>query len=143
VKYFVLSALLAGQIARCQGIRPPINKTTAPRLHIMATGAGARVSSASGRHRAGNLLPVRDPAKGKCRGQDENHRATGTPELMIMVVHADEADYHEDTGEIEARGNVHVDYRDDPGKVKPVGNVRIKAGNCRRSALGRTEVTHW
>ena len=51
--------------------------------------------------------------------------------LMIMVVHADEADYHEDTGEIEARGNVHVDYRDDPGKVKPVGNVRIKLETAR------------
>jgi hypothetical protein len=25
--------------------------------------------------------------------------------LMIMMVRADEADYHEDTGEIEARGN--------------------------------------
>jgi lipopolysaccharide assembly outer membrane protein LptD (OstA) len=45
--------------------------------------------------------------------------------LLIMVVRADEADYHEDTGEIEARGSVQVNYRDDPGGTK-AGNVRIK-----------------
>jgi hypothetical protein len=45
--------------------------------------------------------------------------------LMIMVVRADEADYHEDTGEIEARGSVQVNYRDDPTDVR-AGNVRIK-----------------
>ena len=45
--------------------------------------------------------------------------------LMIMVVRADEADYHEDTGEIEARGSVQVNYRDDPGGAK-AGSVRIK-----------------
>ena len=45
--------------------------------------------------------------------------------LLIMVVRADEADYHEDTGEIEARGSVQVNYRDDPNGTK-VGNVRIK-----------------
>jgi lipopolysaccharide assembly outer membrane protein LptD (OstA) len=46
--------------------------------------------------------------------------------MMIMAVRADEADYHEDTGEIEARGAVHVDYRDDPRSPKATGNVRIK-----------------
>ena len=46
------------------------------------------------------------------------------PSLMIMVVRADEADYHEDTGEIEARGNVQMNYRDDPAGVR-AGNVRI------------------
>jgi lipopolysaccharide assembly outer membrane protein LptD (OstA) len=45
--------------------------------------------------------------------------------LMIMVVRADEADYHEDTGEIEARGNVQMNYRDDPSGVR-AGNVRIR-----------------
>ena len=45
--------------------------------------------------------------------------------LLIMVVRADEADYHEDTGEIEARGSVQVNYRDDPSGTK-AGNVRIK-----------------
>jgi lipopolysaccharide assembly outer membrane protein LptD (OstA) len=45
--------------------------------------------------------------------------------LMIMVVKADEADYHEDTGEIEARGDVQVSYRDDPSTTRN-GNVRIK-----------------
>ena len=42
-----------------------------------------------------------------------------------MMVRADEADYHEDTGEIEARGNVWMNYRDDPGDIK-AGSVRIK-----------------
>ncbi len=45
--------------------------------------------------------------------------------LMIMVVRADEADYHEDSGEIEARGSVQVTYRDDPSATRN-GNVRIK-----------------
>jgi lipopolysaccharide assembly outer membrane protein LptD (OstA) len=45
--------------------------------------------------------------------------------MMIMVVRADEADYHEDTGEIEARGSVQVTYRDDPSANRN-GNVRIK-----------------
>src|SRR5438067_653938 len=45
--------------------------------------------------------------------------------LMIMVVRADEADYHEDTSEIEARGSVQMSYRDDPGGAK-AGNVRIR-----------------
>ena len=45
--------------------------------------------------------------------------------MMIMVVRADEADYHEDTGEIEARGSVQVAYRDDPSANRN-GNVRIK-----------------
>ena len=45
--------------------------------------------------------------------------------LMIMVVKADEADYHEDTGEIEARGDVQVSYRDDPSTARN-GNVKIK-----------------
>lgn len=48
--------------------------------------------------------------------------------LLIMEVRADEVDYHEDTGEIEARGNVRVRYRDDPGNTKN-GNVRIKLEN--------------
>ena len=52
--------------------------------------------------------------------------------LMIMVVTADEADYHEDSGEIEARGKVHVDYRDDPVRTNLVGNVRIKLEPARQ-----------
>ena len=53
-------------------------------------------------------------------------RASVSPlQLLIMAVSADEADYHEDTGEIEARGNVRMSYRDDPAGNK-AGNVRIK-----------------
>jgi lipopolysaccharide assembly outer membrane protein LptD (OstA) len=51
--------------------------------------------------------------------------------LMIMVVRADEADYHEDTGEIEARGSVQVNYRDDPGGTK-AGSVRIELERTNR-----------
>jgi lipopolysaccharide assembly outer membrane protein LptD (OstA) len=54
--------------------------------------------------------------------------------VMIMVVRADEADYHEDSGEIEARGQVRVDYRDDPSQTQAVGNVRIKLESARYSA---------
>ncbi len=48
-----------------------------------------------------------------------------------MVVRADEADYREDTGEIEARGSVQVNYRDDPGGTK-AGSVRIKLERTNR-----------
>jgi len=58
--------------------------------------------------------------------------AQDTPlSLMIMVVQADEADYHEDSGEIEARGSVQVNYRDDPGGTK-AGSVRIKLEKTNR-----------
>ena len=46
-------------------------------------------------------------------------------QLLIMAVSADEVDYHEDSGEIEARGNVKMSYRDDPAANR-AGNVRIK-----------------
>jgi lipopolysaccharide assembly outer membrane protein LptD (OstA) len=36
--------------------------------------------------------------------------------LVFMVVRADEADYHEDTGEIEARGSVRISSRLDPAR---------------------------
>jgi hypothetical protein len=53
-------------------------------------------------------------------------KITDSPlQLSIMVVSADEADYHEGTGEIEARGNVKMTYRDDPAEHR-AGNVRIK-----------------
>jgi lipopolysaccharide assembly outer membrane protein LptD (OstA) len=32
------------------------------------------------------------------------------PARKMMVLHADEATYHEDTGEIETRGNVHIKF---------------------------------
>ncbi len=53
--------------------------------------------------------------------------------LMIMVVRADEADYHEDSGEIEARGSVQITYRDDPSANRN-GNVRIKLENRSESS---------
>jgi lipopolysaccharide assembly outer membrane protein LptD (OstA) len=47
-------------------------------------------------------------------------RLTGNAEIAtgVVIVQADEADYHWDTGEIDARGNVHVrpiPYRPSPG----------------------------
>jgi lipopolysaccharide assembly outer membrane protein LptD (OstA) len=47
-------------------------------------------------------------------------RLKGNAEIAtgVVVVQADEADYHWDTGEIDARGNVHVKsipYRPSPG----------------------------
>jgi lipopolysaccharide assembly outer membrane protein LptD (OstA) len=126
MKYFVLSALLAGQMARCQENKTADNKATSPKLHIMATGAGARVSLQADDIERGTSYPSVIRLKGNVEVKTRTVVQQEPLSLMIMVVHADEADYHEDTGEIEARGNVHVDYRDDPGKIKPVGNVRIK-----------------
>jgi lipopolysaccharide assembly outer membrane protein LptD (OstA) len=47
-------------------------------------------------------------------------RLKGNAEITtgVVIVRADEADYHWDTGEIDARGNVHVKpipYRPSPG----------------------------
>src|SRR5216683_1254671 len=47
------------------------------------------------------------------------------PRFMILVLRADEASLHEDTGEIEARGSVQMNYRDDPGGIK-AGNVHVR-----------------
>ena len=73
--------------------------------------------------------PVQYPSVIRLKGNVQiatKIRAQGAPLiLMIMVVRADEADYHEDTGEIEARGSVQVNYRDDPAGTK-AGNVRTR-----------------
>jgi lipopolysaccharide assembly outer membrane protein LptD (OstA) len=73
--------------------------------------------------------PVRFPSIIQLKGNVQITTKIGVGDaparLMIMMVRADEADYHEDTGEIEARGNVWMNYRDDPGDIK-AGSVRIR-----------------
>ena len=40
--------------------------------------------------------------------------ASEIPPMQAVLMHADEADFHQDTGEIEVRGNVRVSLQDYP-----------------------------
>jgi lipopolysaccharide assembly outer membrane protein LptD (OstA) len=102
------------------------SKSASERLHVMATGPGNRVMLEADNIERGVSYPSVIQLKGNVQIKTKVVLQDNPLSLMIMVVRADEADYHEDTGEIEARGNVHVDYRDDPAKAKAAGNVRIK-----------------
>ena len=97
MKFLFLGVVMACQFttflpqATCQD-----NKTAAQKLHVMATGPGGGTLAAFSIQR-GALYPSVIQLKG-----DVEIKRTG------MILRADEADYHEDTGEIEARGNVRV-----------------------------------
>jgi hypothetical protein len=99
----------------------PQNATSRQMLHISVGSATIQAESIE--------RPVPFPSVIRLRGNVQistKISAADAPlRLMIMVVRADEADYHEDSGEIEARGSVQVNYRDDPSGTR-AGNVRIK-----------------
>ena len=89
------------------------------RLHIMAggLGLGANVTADSIERDAPTLKW--NPSVIHLRGNVEIRRsiALALPEReqresrMYLIVRADEADYHEDTGEIAPRGNVRVSFQ--------------------------------
>ena len=73
------------------------DQKAAPRkLHVMVTGPGGGRVSALSIERG-----VRYPSVIHLKGDVEIRRSG-------MILHADEADYYEDTGEVEARGHVRV-----------------------------------
>jgi lipopolysaccharide assembly outer membrane protein LptD (OstA) len=127
MKLFLVGVAMTCQLATitpralCQESKP-----ASERLHVMATGPGNRVMLEADNIERGVSYPSVIQLKGNVQIKTKVVLQDNPLSLMIMVVRADEADYHEDTGEIEARGNVHVDYRDDPAKAKAAGNVRIK-----------------
>jgi lipopolysaccharide assembly outer membrane protein LptD (OstA) len=47
------------------------------------------------------------------KGIGQGKRQKNQPKQLV-IMHADEADYHQDTGEIEARGNVRVNFQNYP-----------------------------
>ncbi len=105
MKFLFLGAAMACQFtaflpqATCQD-----NKAAERKLHVMATGPGGGTLAAFSIQR-GASYPSVIHLKG-----DVEIRRTG------MVLRADQADYHEDTGEIEARGNVRVKPYPPPAK---------------------------
>ena len=98
MKSFVLGVVMACPFltflpqAICQDKKPAEQK-----LHLLATGGERGATLAAFSIERGATYP----SVIRLRGDVEIKRSG-------MVMYADEADYHEDTGEIEARGNVRV-----------------------------------
>jgi lipopolysaccharide assembly outer membrane protein LptD (OstA) len=111
--------IVGGLIAQLIGVAQ--NIATAERLNLKIGAATIQADSIE--------RPVRFPSTIRLKGNVQITTKIGVGDkparLMIMMLRADEADYHEDTGEIEARGSVWMNYRDDPGDIK-AGSVRIK-----------------
>ena len=117
------SLLMAGQFAAfCP---PALSQDTKPSEQILHLLSGPVMLAALSIER-GTSYPSVIHLKGNVEIKVKTVVRQDPFSLMIMEVHADEADYHEGTGEIEARGKVHVDYRDDPNMPGAVGNIRIK-----------------
>ena len=119
MKLLIAVGLMAQLVSAPQAI--PQNATPPQKLNLIAGSATIQAESIE--------RPVQFPSIIRLKGNIQINSkivARDTPlSLLIMVVRADEADYHEDTGEIEARGSVQVNYRDDPSGTR-AGNVRIK-----------------
>ncbi len=119
MKLLIVGSLLAQLIGPPQATSQ--NSTPAQKLNLKIGAATIQADSIE--------RPVRFPSIIELKGNVQITTKIGVgdapPRLMIMMVRADEADYHEDTGEIEARGNVWMNYRDDPGDIK-AGSVRIR-----------------
>ena len=115
MKFLIAGSLIAQLIGAAQNVAP------VQRLNLMIGAATIQADSIE--------RPVRFPSTIRLKGNVQITTKIGVGDaparLMIMMVRADEADYHEDTGEIEARGSVWMNYRDDPGDIK-AGSVRIK-----------------
>jgi lipopolysaccharide assembly outer membrane protein LptD (OstA) len=115
MKFLIVGGLIAQLIGLAQNI------ATAERLNLKIGAATIQADSIE--------RPVRFPSTIRLKGNVQITTKIGVgvspARLMIMMLRADEADYHEDTGEIEARGSVWMNYRDDPGDIK-AGSVRIK-----------------
>ena len=115
MKFLIAGSLIAQLIGAAQNVAP------VQRLNLMIGAATIQADSIE--------RPVRFPSTIRLKGNVQINTKIGVGDaparLMIMTVRADEADYHEDTGEIEARGSVWMNYRDDPGDIK-AGSVRIK-----------------
>ena len=137
MKLIILGGLMACQLtSTLPKAMGQDNKPAEQKLHLPATGPMGGVTMEADHIERGPSYPSVIRLKGnveiKTKTVSRPGRSPGTASpsageaLMIMMVRADEADYHEDSGEIEARGKVRVDYRDDPSRTQAVGNVRIK-----------------
>ena len=121
MKLLILGGMLACQ---CTTLLPQAIGQN--KLNMMATGPLGRITLQADSIQRRPSYPSVIQLKGNVEIKTKTVVQDSPLSLMIMVVRADEADYHEDTGEIEARGTVRVDYRDDPSQTSAVGNVRIR-----------------
>lgn len=116
MKLLIVGSLIAQFIGAA-----PQNSAPVPRLNLKIGAATIQADSIE--------RPVRFPSiiqlKGNVQITTKISVGDGPTRLMIMMLRADESDYHEDTGEIEARGNVWMNYRDDPADIR-AGSVRIR-----------------
>ncbi len=97
-----MKLIILGAVMACQFVMFPApaicqEKAGEQKLHMMATGATGGVRLAALSIQRGGRFPSVIQLKGEVE-----IRWRG------MILRADEAEYHEDTGEIEARGNVRV-----------------------------------
>ena len=122
MKLLILGGMLACQ---CTSVLPQaIGQEN--KLNLMATGPLGSITLQADSILRRPSYPSVIQLKGNVEIKTKTVVQDSPLRLMIMVVRADEADYHEDTSEIEARGTVRVNYRDDPSQTNAVGNVRIK-----------------
>ena len=121
MKLLILGGMLACQ---CTTLLPQAIGQN--KLNMMATGPLGHITLQADSIQRRPSYPSVIQLKGNVEIKTKTVVQDSPVSLMIMVVRADEADYHEDTGEIEARGTVRVDYRDDPSQTNAVGNVRIR-----------------
>src|SRR5438067_8752788 len=103
MKLLIISGLIAALIGTApQAISQ--NSTPAKRLNLKTGAATVQADSIE--------RLVRFPSVVRLKGNVQIATKIGAGDapvrLMIMTVRADEADYHEDTGEIEARGSVQM-----------------------------------
>lgn len=102
------------------------NRNTDSRLHVLSAGPAGNATLAADSIERDPSYPSVVRLKGAVEIKSKTVAQASPLNLMIMEIHADEADYHEDSGEIEARGKVRVDYRDDPTNSQSRGNLRVK-----------------
>src|SRR5262245_41114126 len=124
MKLLILGGVMACQFnsllpqAICQD-----NKPAEQRLHLMATAPVGGVSLEADRIERGPAYPSVIQLRGNVEIKTKTVAQRDPLSLMIMVVRADEAEYHEDTGEIEGWGKGSVEWRGGQWKQEDCGCV--------------------
>ena len=123
MKWLAWNFLIVGSLAFVLPHTATSQDTTAGRLSVPAGNTGGKaVFSADSIVREDPPNPGPSPfasvihLKGHvelrtCCVQRPQSRSDPAPERAYMILRADEADYYGDTGEIDARGEVHVNFQ--------------------------------
>jgi hypothetical protein len=123
MRLFLRNALIASSLVFVSPHAATSQDTTAGRLHIPAGNNGAYgIFSADSIVREDPPNPGPSPFASvihlrghvefrACCVQRPQSPGNPDPQKAYMILHAGEADYHGDTGEIEARGDVRVSFQ--------------------------------